>query len=162
MSGSVVNTIKLPAGSSSYCVVAGGQVEIPLSLVALSGKASDLAGSTDFAVNKSWAAGTNPGNAVVYIAPTGGATVVSVTGWLDVAEGGTSAVQPVIVTSGTTVTSGATLTTAAFNSNGTASVEQSLTLIASPTLTAGQGIGLHSTGGFTTNAGSLVIRIKEP
>lgn len=42
MSGSVVNTIKLPAGSSSYCVVAGGQVEIPLSLVALSGKQSDL------------------------------------------------------------------------------------------------------------------------
>ena len=106
-------------------------------------------------VSFSWRGGSSP-NAQAWRAPQN-LTIVSVVGRVEIAEGGASTVQPVIVQPGTSISAGVTLTTGAFNGNGTVAADQTLALIATPAVAEGDWIGLVSAGGFTTNQGNITF-----
>ena len=123
--------------------------------------ASGATGAKAWTVSTFWNA-SSPVGRIVYIAPAGGATVTRAIGRVEIPEGGTSTVQPYIVTNGTSIASGVALTTAAFNCNGTAITNQALTLGGTVTLSAGKAIGLDTTGTFGTNECALIFEGTEP
>lgn len=118
--------------------------------------ATGATGPTVFSTYLAWQPGTNPGNTLTFIAPFPVA-VIDVTGRMEALEGATGAVQPVIVSNGSSISAGATLTTGALNCNAGLLANQTLTVIASPTLAAGQAVGLTTSGTFTTSRGSITI-----
>lgn len=117
-------------------------------------------GSQAYTITESWTAGENPAG-ILLIAPDN-LTITSITGRMDVLEGTSETVQPVAVANGSAVSTGTNLTSNTLNCNASLHVNQALPLVASPTLMAGQAIGLISSGAFTTCAGNITIRATSP
>ena len=109
-----------------------------------------------------WLSGSNPSMTIVARAPPGGMTITSAVGRVEVQEGTTSTLQPVIVNPGSTIDDTTPLTTSLFDCNAAVAADQTLTLVSSPTLTDGQYLGLLGAGAFGTSQGSITFTATNP
>lgn len=118
------------------------------------------AGARVFLASISWSAGESPAG-VMLVAPVG-MTILSIMGRVDTLQGTAATVQPVAVDSGSSISGGTNLTTTQLDCNASATANQTLTLVASPVLAAGQAMALLATGTFTNSTGNITIQASIP
>lgn len=106
-----------------------------------------------------WAAGIDPNNTTIFIAPVP-LRVTAVVGRLEVPEGGVSLLSLLKVPSGTPIAGGNALVSVPFDANGTAATNQTLPLTLTPTdllLDPGDAIGIVTGGAWTTTVGAITV-----
>lgn len=150
-----------PTGATGATGVTGAAGSTGATGIGASG-ATGATGPLSLIIPVAWMAGTNPGNTSALRAPVGGLTITSVIGRLEETEGVPATLRPVIVNPGTTIDATNTLTVGTFDCNGAVATDQTLTLIANPTLTAGQWLSWFGTGTFGNNQGNITFTATNP
>lgn len=106
-----------------------------------------------------WKAGDNPGGRTIFTLSRG-MKVLSIVVRPDVLAGGAATITAAKAASGTAISGGTILTTDTANLNSSANTIQTLTMSAAPGvvfLSAGDSIGLATTGTFVASAGCITI-----
>jgi|SRR5271165_2203900 len=105
-----------------------------------------------------WAANLNPDSTTVFVANRA-MTIEAVIGVAEVANGAAATVTVIKASSGTLASAGTPIHTGSVNANGTAGVNQSLTLTVTA-MNAGDRLVLRTTGTWTNAVGNITVFVK--
>jgi hypothetical protein len=105
-----------------------------------------------------WAASLNPNNTTVFVANRA-MTIETVIGVAEVANGAAATVTVVKAPSGALASAGTPIHSGSVNANGTAGVNQSLTLTVTA-MNAGDRLVLQTTGTWTNAVGNITVFVK--
>jgi Collagen triple helix repeat (20 copies) len=105
-----------------------------------------------------WAASLNPNNTTVFVANRA-MTIEAVIGVAEVANGAAATVTVVKASSGTLASAGTPIHSGSVNANGTAGINQKLTLTITA-MNAGDRLVLQTTGTWTNAVGNITVFVK--
>jgi hypothetical protein len=105
-----------------------------------------------------WAASLNPNNTTVFVANRA-MTIEAVIGVAEVANGAAATVTVVKASSGTLASAGTPIHSGSVNANGTAGINQNLTLTITA-MNAGDRLVLQTTGTWTNAVGNITVFVK--
>jgi hypothetical protein len=109
-------------------------------------------------VPAAWRAGVTPNGVTVFIADRA-LNITDIVGVVETANGAAATVSVVKAANNQALSAGTVIHSGSFNANGTAGMNQTLTLTMT-TMNAGDRLGLTSTGTFTASVGSISVMVQ--